>query len=445
MPDRLQEYLTQVGEQIRWKRARPRLLAELESHLLDQRDDCLSQGMTEEEAQQEAVRQMGDPVQIGQSLDEVHRPRPQWSLLAAVLVLAGAGAALRLSLTAGWVRGGSSGAETITMLCLGAAALVGAYLLDYTWLCRRGIVVGSAGLGVVWAVGIWMQRHPFEGQWDLLLTAGNVLVFCLPLLFVLWVLPWRGKGGKGLLAAFLYLGALLVGLLWSFQTVGMVFTAVICSGLLLLLAGKDWFGWGRKRTLVCILAVAALFLAALGFVFVRYAYARERLALLLDPAQDPVGAGYPWIMLQQALQGAQWSGPGMWGAEIPYEVAVPDAGGAYFLVTVVTKLGWLPAVGILAALGGLLVWLLVRSLAQKNQVGRLVALAVLGTMLLRLLVGTWTLVLGLPQGWASGVPLFFTDGGAVADLALLGFVLSVFRQETLPMPGISRSRVELSS
>ncbi len=101
--------------------------------------------------------------------------------------------------------------------------------------------------------------------------------------------------------------------------------------------------------------------------------------------------------------------------------------------------------GILAALGGLLVWLLVRSLAQKNQVGRLVALAVLGTMLLRLLVGTWTLVLGLPQGWASGVPLFFTDGGAVADLALLGFVLSVFRQETLPMPGISRSRVELSS
>lgn len=267
MPDRLQEYLTQVGEQIRWKRARPRLLAELESHLLDQRDDCLSQGMTEEEAQQEAVRQMGDPVQIGQSLDEVHRPRPQWSLLAAVLVLAGIGAALRLSLTAGWARGGSSGAEMLTTLCLGAAALVGAYLLDYTWLCRRGTVVGSAGLGVVWAVGIWMQRHPFERQWDLLLTAGNVLVFCLPLLFVLWVLPWRGKGGKGLLAAFLYLGALLVGLLWSFQTVGMVFTAVICSGLLLLLAGKDWFGWGRKRTLVCILAVAALFLAAWGSCF----------------------------------------------------------------------------------------------------------------------------------------------------------------------------------
>ena len=64
MPDRLQDYLRQVGEQIRWKRARPRLLSELETHLLDQRDDCLSQGMTEEEAQQEAVRQMGDPVLI---------------------------------------------------------------------------------------------------------------------------------------------------------------------------------------------------------------------------------------------------------------------------------------------------------------------------------------------------------------------------------------------
>ena len=105
MPDRLQDYFRQVGEQIRWKRAWPRLLSELETHLMDQRDDCLSQGMTEEEAQQEAVRQMGDPVLIGQSLDAVHRPKPQWGLLAAALVLAGIGAALRLWLTNGWAEG----------------------------------------------------------------------------------------------------------------------------------------------------------------------------------------------------------------------------------------------------------------------------------------------------------------------------------------------------
>ena len=429
MPDRLQDYLRQVGEQIRWKRARPQLLAELETHLLDQRDDCLSQGMTEEEAQQEAVRQMGDPVLLGQSLDAVHRPKPQWGLLVFALAIAIEGAVLRLWLTNGWDQGGYSVAETLATLCLGAAALVGAYLLDYTWLYRRDRVLSLMALALVWALGVWMQWSP---QWHAQLPVGTVVVFCLPLAFLLWVLPWRGKRGKGLLAAFLYLAALLLGILSIFQSSGMVFAALSCLGLLLVLGGLDWFGWGRKRTLAVVLVALVLFLAVLGFVLVQYTYSTE---------QDPTGTGYLDAMLQQALQGAQWTGQGAWGPAIPYELAVPDAGGAYFLVTVVTKLGWLPTLGILAALAGLLAWLLVRCLRQKNQIGRLVALAVLGPMVLRLVLGGVAGLLGWTL-WASGVPLFFTDGGTVVDLALLGFVLSVFRQQALPVPGAPRPQTQ---
>ena len=82
MPDRFDEYLNTAGEQIRWKRARPALLAELRTHLLDQQDACLAAGMSREEAQAEAIRQMGDPVTTGQGLDRVHRPKAQWGLLA---------------------------------------------------------------------------------------------------------------------------------------------------------------------------------------------------------------------------------------------------------------------------------------------------------------------------------------------------------------------------
>ena len=39
--------------------------------------------MTEDAAQAEAVRQMGDPVALGTDLDRIHRPRPQWGLLCA--------------------------------------------------------------------------------------------------------------------------------------------------------------------------------------------------------------------------------------------------------------------------------------------------------------------------------------------------------------------------
>lgn len=442
MPDRLQDYLRQVGEQIRWKRARPRLLSELETHLLDQRDDCLSQGMTEEEAQQEAVRQMGDPVLIGQSLDAVHRPKPQWGLLAAALVLAGIGAALRLWLTNGWAERGYAVADVLFLLCLGTAALMGTYLLDYTWLYRHGKGVSLAALALLWLVGLWTNGFPpFQYQWGMLLYVGRVYTFCMPLAFMLWLLPWRGRGGKSLVAAFLYLGAMLFGMVLSMQNGELPFVTVTCLGLLLVLAWLDWFGWGKKRTVTAVLVALAAFAVALGFLFTQNAYLHERFLVTFWPSRDPAGRGFLGMALQQALQGAQWMGQGMWGGEHPYELTVAEAGRAYFLVTVATKLGWLAALGILGALAGLLVWLLVKCLRQKNQIGRLVALAVLGPMTLRLVLGGLVVLLGLPF-WGSGVPLFFTSGGAVVDLALLGFVLSVFRHEALPVPGAPRPQTQ---
>lgn len=442
MPDRLQDYLRQVGEQIRWKRARPRLLSELETHLLDQRDDCLSQGMTEEEAQQEAVRQMGDPVLIGQSLDAVHRPKPQWGLLAAALVLAGIGAALRLWLTNGWAEGGYAVADVLFLLCLGTAALMGTYLLDYTWLYRHGKGVSLAALALLWLVGLWTNGFPpFQYQWGMLLYVGRVYTFCMPLAFMLWLLPWRGRGGKSLVAAFLYLGAMLFGMVLSMQNGELPFVTVTCLGLLLVLAWLDWFGWGKKRTVTAVLVALAAFAVALGFLFTQNAYLHERFLVAFWPSRDPARRGFLGMALQQAIQGAQWMGQGMWGGEHPYELTVAEAGRAYFLVTVATKLGWLAALGILGALAGLLVWLLVKCLRQKNQIGRLVALAVLGPMTLRLVLGGLVVLLGLPF-WGSGVPLFFTSGGAVVDLALLGFVLSVFRHEALPVPGAPRPQTQ---
>ena len=81
MPETIKGYLAIVQEQIRWKRARPMLLRELEQHLEDQRDDCLKEGNSPEEAERLAVQDMGDPVTVGTELDAVHRPWPQRGLL----------------------------------------------------------------------------------------------------------------------------------------------------------------------------------------------------------------------------------------------------------------------------------------------------------------------------------------------------------------------------
>ena len=51
----------------------------------------LASGMTEYEAEEAAVEQMGDPVAAGMELDQVHRPKMAWGMigLAGALYFAG--------------------------------------------------------------------------------------------------------------------------------------------------------------------------------------------------------------------------------------------------------------------------------------------------------------------------------------------------------------------
>ena len=48
-------------------------------------------GMDREQAEREAVRDMGDPVETGISLDSVHRPQVAWKLLGIIILISIAG------------------------------------------------------------------------------------------------------------------------------------------------------------------------------------------------------------------------------------------------------------------------------------------------------------------------------------------------------------------
>lgn len=188
MPDRISAFVEAVGAEIRWKKARPLLTEEIRTHLLDQRDACVAQGMAEDEAQAEAVRQMGDPVALGADLDRVHRPRPQWGLLALALVLA-AGAFLRFSLTAD-VPYVSLQDRQMDLLggLMGAAALAG-YLLDVSALGRRAWWTCAALMAVFLCFLPWRVNGP---AW---LSAQLLSLFALTLALVLW--KQRGRRWRG--------------------------------------------------------------------------------------------------------------------------------------------------------------------------------------------------------------------------------------------------------
>lgn len=79
------EYLEKVGDQIAVPGIREEIKKELLAHLYDQKEAFLLEGMSDETAEEAAVREMGDPVEVGIELNEIHKPKPVGKYVAAFL------------------------------------------------------------------------------------------------------------------------------------------------------------------------------------------------------------------------------------------------------------------------------------------------------------------------------------------------------------------------
>ena len=83
----IEEYLTEIKNQIRDKKAREFVTNELQAHIEDRAEGLQNKGMDHNRAILQAVEEMGDPVSVGVSMDRIHRPRLEWKFLLYVIYI----------------------------------------------------------------------------------------------------------------------------------------------------------------------------------------------------------------------------------------------------------------------------------------------------------------------------------------------------------------------
>ena len=80
----INQFLDAVTSQIRSKEAKSYVNAEISQHVANAKKAWMKKGFNESEAEAKAVQEMGSPVILGQSLNQLHKPKIDWLLVTGL-------------------------------------------------------------------------------------------------------------------------------------------------------------------------------------------------------------------------------------------------------------------------------------------------------------------------------------------------------------------------
>ena len=435
---RAEEYLNILTEQIRCKMARGEVKEEMRAHIEDQTRAFMSEGMERSEAERMAVREMGDPVETGNELDKIHRPRMPWGMLALIAVLTVCGYLALYLLDQQMVE---AGGETqmyvfgnvqrqLFFTVTGFFVMAGVYFVDYTRIAERaewllaGLIV-AAGVGRAF-LGLYMngaQRWINLGFFTV--DIAMLMLVTVPL-YAAILYGYRGEGAKAVLKAVFWM---LPGSIMAFTVLSLWMTAVLLLTYMIIFAIAVYRGWFRIPRKLCLGGVlaAAVLLPAASALYIWFfsggegSYYRDRLAAMFGLTGEE-GVSYTIHFVREWLTGSRLLGG---GRNLPDIAAMPSPND--------TVLAWLAGYcGILAAVAvaGLLLFLLLKffhlSWRQRNQLGMLMGA---GCSIVFLIQAVIYIFNNLGIFYLGNFCPFLTirGSGTIINYVLFGILLSICR------------------
>lgn len=270
------EYMETLKEQIQNKRARSLVAEEIRGHIEEQAKEYQAEGMSKEDAEREAVRQMGDPVETGCALNRIHRPAFPWKLFVLAVFLTGASMLISLTIDAKINEDGVQAAQVGSLFMVNAVSFAMIFVImyfDYTWLflhIRAVYALYMICLCLVWSGGLL-------GNYQTALLASYSVQVLLPVIFAGIIYQYRGQGFRGILKSagwiiipFMVLAAGLISLPKSNGAV--VENAVVCLFLLVASVLRGIFGNEKKKYLVELALLVAGILGAGVAFFYKYTF-----------------------------------------------------------------------------------------------------------------------------------------------------------------------------
>lgn len=441
VPQEFAEYLEQVCQQIRWKKAHPSIRRELSNHMEDQMGEYLSVGIPPEEAARKTVKEMGDPVQIGTQFDRSYRPKVDKGILLATGLLLVIGYIIQsffylqspvLSLSR-W--------DMPAAVVIGVCGMLAAVKIDYTALAmnrKTSIVVYTIYNAVIFILPLLYRFIAQNSSYYLLFSAAIHLSLLFPLVFCGIVYSFRGWGFPGFLVCGAMATVSLFLMLLNRFTATLI-TIIPTLAVMVMAVKLDWFGFFSKMkksaAYVCIFAPVTIFVCT---ILIRYA--GRIFAVIINPSIDARDKGYIYIVIRSVLKSSKWIGRVDLAAtpfgDLPLNEILPHDPDLLLTWTIAT-LGWwtlfiIIPLALLICLKGLHI-----CLRQSGSLGKMVSCAAVFT-----LAAQFACFIQANLGIVFIVPFPFPflqgNRSIIVNLILLGFLLSVGQRKGLDEPSSSQ-------
>lgn len=427
-----EEYLKAVTEQIRCEKARSKIAREMGSHIEEQKSEYMREGLKAEEAEAEAVKDMGDPVETGTKLDMIHRPRMAWGWIGLIAALYLAGFVVQILMQ----RDIADFLEFDLMryavrLVLALGVMVGICYVDYSWIGCWAKEITLIAFAVIY-IGLFRGQVVNGAVMGIYGMHVNVrmLAFLFVPLYGAILYQHRGQGYK----------AIVKGILWMFPALEIarripslitVWTLFLAFVIILSFATyKEWFQVSKRRTLAGLWC-GTILIPVMGcvFILVRGAeYQTARIQAYLNPWNEELA--FPTMVTRELLKNSSLIGVG--NDVERYVQMLPDPVN-YSFIYIISCGGILAAIVLVGAIAFLFLRFLGSSLKQKNQMGMTMGIGCSIIMLVQMMFYILGNIGFSPMGGMYCPFITYGGTGMLVTNVLLGILLSIYRYQDVPL------------
>lgn len=456
----MEEYIKKLLEQVRFEKAHKAIGDEIRSHIEDQIEANVLDGMDEETAEKTAVADMGDPVEAGARLDKVHRPQMAWGVVIVAFFVAIVGTLIHVLMAKDpaleYLKYRNDIGSFIMFTVSGIAVMLLLYLLDYITVAKYSKVVATCMIAL-YMLGIFLRDKVYFMQLEWLDKTGHRTGwenadFPLPIkvldstssfmnppmlllipLYAGIIYKYKGQKYDGLIKSVLWL--IIPSYIVSYRHNYVICLIFVLSMLVQLTFAikKEWLKVSKIPVLITLWTAFSVFL---GFV-AKKEYESTGAIVYRMVGED--GEPYELHAVNATLENVRAymrevkifgnvllnSFGGKSYSPARYSITSPE--NSMIFTYILTTGGLVVGIVVIAVIVGLIVYGLMTVLKTKNQLGMVMGIGcvmwLISNTVFNILAGTGLIMV---NGETFFLP-FVSNDKLVESYSLLGILLSIYK------------------